>query len=75
MKYHDTYFIHVIGHRIYVDILTKGKIVVNLACQYRIKYWLVYSLSKRGGNGVKRWMGGKVILASCGYPFIRVHEI
>ena len=33
--------------------------------------WSVRSSSRRGGDGVK---GGVVILASCEYYFIRVHE-
>ena len=39
-----------------------------------LMYWSVRSCSRRGGDGIKVWMGGIVILASSEYHFIRVHE-
>ena len=55
------------GYMIYMDILTITS-VVNLFAKLDLIYMPV------SGNGVKGWVRGIVILASCKRHFIRVHE-
>ncbi len=58
------------GYRIrgYID---RGKFFV---CFYGPHLFSVHSSSRRGGDEIKMVDGGIVILASCEYHFIRVHE-
>ena len=55
------------GYRIrgYID---RGKFVVNLGCYYGPHHPV------RGWGGVKGWIWGIIILASCEYYFFRVNE-
>ena len=51
-----------------------GEIVVNLGANMELIHWSVRLTSRRGEDGVKGMDGCIVILASCKYHFIRLHE-
>ena len=60
------------GYTLYVDVLTGGNFLI-IGCYKGPHYWSVRSSSWTGGNVVKM-LDGIVVLASCEYKFIRVHE-
>ena len=57
-----------------MDILTEKNLSSILLANMDLTYWSVYSSSRIGGYGIKGVEVGIVILASCEYNFIRVHE-
>ena len=74
MKYIFACVCSISGYSIYVDILTGENLALIQVADMNLIYWLVSSSSRRVKDGVQRVDGGIVILASCEYPFIRVHK-
>ena len=58
------------GYKIYADIMTGEKLLSIYVAKMELIYWLFHLSSRRRGDVVK----GIVILASCEYHCIRVHE-
>ena len=58
----------------YVDILTGEKLSSILVANMYLIYWSVRSFIRRGGICLKGSDEDIVILGSCMYYFIRVHE-
>ena len=54
-----------------MDILTAENLSSIEVANRDLIYWSVRSSSRRGGDGIK---GVIIILASCKYHFIKVHE-
>ncbi len=57
-----------------MDILTGETLLSIKGAKMDLIYGSFRSSSGRGGDGVKGWMGGIVIVASCEYFFIRLHK-
>ena len=55
----------------YVDILTGENL--SLIKAYAPHLLVSLFIQSKGGDGVKRWIGSIVILATCEYHFIRLH--
>ena len=60
-----------IVYRIYVDIMTGGKLLIIQVANMDITYWSVRLSSRRVGEGLKG-VDGDVILDSFEFHFIRI---
>ena len=57
-----------------MDIMTGEILSPTSVTTLVLIYWSILSSNRKGGDGVRGWIGGFVKLASCKEHFIRIDE-